>query len=284
MLRIIKRDALAEQLEKRVQIAVKKAELIQKFGETLEMANKEILFVQNDCNATYKMCQENMETMNKWSKYFDEVKGLDAGIVNVFKKRISDAVASVNKRMKEIDDLDNETKILLTETSLDIDEMATAINTILDLKSDTPNVRFYETVKEDIEGYKLIARNYQVTTEELSRIEQEYSKRWMNSVCAEKVEALIEEIKKQLLEKRRMWMERNIYSIKTKISCMNMIECNVAQNTLSKLPDYIAKEDLEEIDAVRLMIIEQIKEHKIAGIVELFKELSDDEKKRVWRR
>ena len=106
----------------------------------------------------------------------------------------------------------------------------------------------------------------------------------MNSVCAEKVEALIEEIKKQLLEKRRMWMERNIYSIKTKISCMNMIECNVAQNTLSKLPDYIAKEDLEEIDAVRLMIIEQIKEHKIAGIVELFKELSDDEKKRVWRR
>ena len=283
-MRIIKRDALAEQLEKRVQIAVKKAELIQKFGETLEMANKEILFVQNDCNATYKMCQENMETMNKWSKYFDEVKGLDAGIVNVFKKRISDAVASVNKRMKEIDDLDNETKILLTETSLDIDEMATAINTILDLKSDTPNVRFYETVKEDIEGYKLIARNYQVTTEELSRIEQEYSKRWMNSVCAEKVEALIEEIKKQLLEKRRMWMERNIYSIKTKISCMNMIECNVAQNTLSKLPDYIAKEDLEEIDAVRLMIIEQIKEHKIAGIVELFKELSDDEKKRVWRR
>lgn len=115
-------------------------------------------------------------------------------------------------------------------------------------------------------------------------LEKEYNSKWKGTVCDRYMIEYITSLKGIQSQKRNEWLRKNIQSVRDSLGTMTVSQCVQWQNTKAELPDFLTDEDMEEINALSILITEKIKTQKINGVVEMFTALSEEEKQECLRR
>lgn len=113
----------------------------------------------------------------------------------------------------------------------------------------------------------------------LEQLKNEYDNRWKFTVCASTCNKLIQLLEDKQASERLEWIESNITQVNSSVGNMSAQDCIRWKNSYTEIPVFLNKNDIERLNQLADKIDERLKSLKIQGVVSLFNELSESEKK-----
>lgn len=274
-----KRD-YAETLKNRIEVALQRAELEQKYASTIAEANRFIASIDNSVHTfDFVKSEDAKAQIAGWLKTFSSADDMEKSVKEKFILDLNNEMSKVDEQIKN---LENQIEKVLqeikapTESALHLSEQ---ISKALMLHPDTDAVIILTDAQQLIEEFNALKSNtVQVDTSTIEMLESEYNSKWKGTVCDRYVKELIASIRDNLSKKRSDWLNKNVAGIKSSIDTMTVSQCVQWQGIISELPEFLTEDDLEEITSLSAIVTEKVKTQKINGIVEMFAALSDEEK------
>lgn len=204
----------------------------------------------------------------------------------------SEMIAQLHKVSDETavhrNELDKQVKSLLAEImqpSLSAVQLAEMIEKALRLYPDEAISLKLTAAKQLIEEYHGLKSSVVLTDPHaITRLTEEYNKKWQGTVCDRYVRELIQSVKDNIDASRRQWMQKNVTAVQQNLGSMTIPQCIQWQSVTSKLPYYLNDEDLMQVSNLTARVTEKIKSQRINGVIEMFSALTAEEKQECLRR
>jgi len=273
-------------LKKRIDTALQEAELEQKYAATMADARRFISAIDNSVHTfDYPKCSETTAQLSGWLDTFVAAADMVSSVRNDFIRDLHDAQDKVNAQIAKLDKqiqqilaeikAPPESHTLLSEHIVKSIRLNPKEEIVITLANAQNLIEEFNRVKASI---------IQVDNSIIESLEEEYDGKWKGTVCDRYMAEYIASLKDVQAKKRQEWIKKNILNIRDSIGTMTVSQCVQWQSKKSELPDYLNEEDIEDINALSILITDKIKTQKINGVVELFTALSDEEKRECLRR
>ena len=274
----IGRQDYSEALNERVKEVVSQASLQQKYAQTFAEVNKDISFIGNATDIDYQVCEEQLKKMMNWREFFKQIDDLDKNIINNYIDKINVAIENIVNRKNEIGEKISDVLNTIDSRNADIDSVSYEINKVKALKPDDHILTKLNNALITIDEFNRTVQKSEIKKAYISELTLEYQSKWVNTVCANAMKSHINSLKKALDAKRQTWFDENLSDILYKVDNMSAAECIQWQNKCSNYPEFLTDKDMEILHSAQKVVNARIKSLKIQGVVEMFNELSSDEK------
>jgi|GEM_PF-858166 len=139
------------------------------------------------------------------------------------------------------------------------EELIQVVNKIQDLESAILSVYSNKNDRYYIETtFEKIRREHIIFTKLINKIEKE--------------------LKDELNQKELSWKQNYINEVYTKLDKLNVQQCIRLINEIENYPLYLSQTTIDELENIKNKLRKRIKECKIEGVIELFKDLEYDDK------
>ena len=266
----------AEAVRKR--IAALESELIarQKYESTLVELDKDIVFFKN-CEAIgYTELNEMRTKLAGWARFIKEEKELPVLIAQEKTQQLSAAEKAIANRMERLlSDFQNAVdRFQNANTFEELDDACRDIAAVSKLGYDSTML---EQLDACIDAYKIIKQAIESFPDNLDELRDQ-----RKESDADKSRVLESELNVKIHElegKQATWIERNIVPAENEISTMSAISCTNWLEHTKLLPAFLDAKTVEKYNIVRAEVEKRLHICKVDGVVSMFKQLSDTEKK-----
>lgn len=274
------RKDFSEMLAERVDEAVAETEMQQKYASSLSEIDKDIAFIGNIDDLNYAECEEDINKLEKWKNFIDMADDLSKGLKSAYSKKICSAIVSLETRKQDV--IVFADNVLANVNSLvekNLDSLISSLMKALCLKLPVPYDKQITVISEDVKEFNLISIDVKSGRVTLEQLKNEYDNRWKFTVCASACNKLIKLLEDKLASERLEWIESNITQVNSIVDNMSAQDCIRWKNSHTEIPVFLNKNDIERLNQLADKIDERLRALKIQGVVSLFNELSENEKK-----
>lgn len=275
----IGRQDYAEALNERVKEIVAEVSLQQKYAQTFAELNKDIAFIGNAESMDFQACEEQLRKMMNWQNFFRQIDDLDKNIIDNYFEKINKSIDSISNKKEQINAEVAKLMDIISSNSADIDDLCSEINRIKALKPNDDIIIKLDNTLALIDEFKRIIQKSEASPKCVSELTNDYNNRWIHTVCGNVMLLHIEGLNQAIEEKRQLWINENLRNIEIQAETMSASECIQWQNKCTDCPDFLNDDDINALNNAQKVINERLKSLKIHGVVEMFNELSADEKK-----
>ncbi len=275
----IGRKDYADALNERVKEIVSEVSLQQKYAQTFAEVNKDITFIGNAENMDLQACEEQLRKMQTWQEYFRQIDDLDKKVIDNYMEKLESTIVSISKRIDLLNEMINELIEMISSGSIDIDAISSEINRIKAFKPNEEIISKLDSTLFLIDEFKRLIQKSEVTKKYVSELTDDYNKRWIHTVCGAAMLEHIKSLNKAIAEKRQIWFDENLANMAYKVETMSAAECVQWQNRCAEYPDFLGDKDIAMLHSAQNIVNDRLKSLKIHGVVEMFNELSEEEKR-----
>lgn len=274
------RKDFSEMLVERVGEAVAEAEMQQKYASSLNEIDKDIAFIGNVDDLNYAECEENINKLEKWKKFINMADDLSKTLKSVYSEKINSTIERLGTRKQNIISLaDN---LLVNAYSLaekSLDSLISGLVRVWNMKPPVPYSEQITAFLADAKDISMISSDVKTGKVTLEQLKNEYDNRWKFTVCASVCDNLIKLLEEKQASERLEWIESNITKVNNSVGNMSAQDCIRWKNSHTEIPVFLNKDDIERLIQLTDKIDKRLKSLKIQGVVSLFNELSESEKK-----
>lgn len=275
----------ATRLESKVKQVEEEIKQTQKYQTLLVKFDQEVSFNGNNIDSkTYKELMKILDSIIGWKKYFQSLPGLNGSIknscnesLNKLRERIGSRIDELNceinnlyDQIKDINDVDD-----LSDLRMKIEDI---INKKVDreIEEDLKDkLRLINSFYADIDNLNRNKLERRVIDATISILKNNYKNTILENIVTQQCEDAITYL--ELMEGN--WLKENVNLITNKVANMTPQECMTWRSKNASLPSYLSESSMEKFNVANNLVTERIKACKIDGIVSLFTELSEVDKK-----
>lgn len=269
-------------LKNRITEVLEDVELQQKYATVLSDVHRYISQTLPLVNTLdFKSTEKELLAVNGWIDTFENADDMNASKRNEIVLKLKDIRAKVNVRISELKAYLSSVITEINNPSISISQLQERINKAILLQpDDEKSIIILKNAFNNIEDYLKYKSNFvSFDSISLSEIEREYEDKWISTVCNKYMKEWMNTIKTQIDSNRRNWMSKNVSEIRDSIDRMTIPQCIQWQTSVLEIPDYLSESDLNEVNELSRMVTQKVKAQRINGVIEMFKALSDEEKK-----
>ena len=266
----------AEEIRKR--IVALESELIarQKYESTLVELDKDIAFFKN-CDAIgYTELSEMRTKLAGWTHFVKEEKELPALIAHEKTQQLSAAEKAIANRMERLL-ADFKNAIDRFQNANTFEELADACRNIAAVSKLGYDSMMLEQLDACIDVHKTIKQSIESFPDNLDELRDHSKKSDVNKSRVLKYELNVKI--RELEEKQATWIEKYILPAEKDASMMTAVSCTNWLERTKLLPAFLDKKTIDKYSSVRAEVEKRLHVCKVDGVVSMFKQLSDAEKK-----
>lgn len=272
-------------LKTRIEAVLQEAELEQKYAATIADARRFISAIDNSVHTfDYPKCEEVIAQLSGWLDTFSAANDMSSSVKDEFIRNLNEAQNKINAQKAKLNNQIQQILKEIEEPSESSSILSEHIAKSIRLNPDESIIVTLTNAQHFIEEfYRVKASIVQVDNSIIESLEEDYNNKWKCTVCDRYMVEYIASLKNIQSQKRNEWLRKNVLSVRESIETMTVSQCVQWQSSKTELPDFLTKKDLEEINALSVLVTEKIKTQKINGVIELFTALSSDEQKECLR-
>ena len=282
-LQAIKRTEYAKALKKRVSDVVAEAELRQKYAASLTEADQFITFTRNTVDTMdSETCVHKQVETESWKQFFSSATDLKEDTQAKYDSELSELAELLIKRQEEIEIHAANLIEEFSDPTCSLVELKEKISTCLKTKPSEKYSKELASASNLLDEFIRASSTLQSNSisQSINTMKLEYETRWKGTVCDKYMRYRISEAEETLERMRNGWMNRFVYSVVSRLSEMTVGQCQQWRTSVGEIPDYLSEDNLREFAQLSERITEILKVYKINGVVELYRSLTSDEKKR----
>lgn len=282
-LQAMKHTEYAKALKQRVSDVVTEAELRQKYATALTEADQFITFTRNTVGTMdSETCGHKQVETESWKQFFSNANDLKEETRAKYDSELSGLIELLIKRQEEIEVYAANLVEELSDPTCSLPELKEKIDICLKIKPSEKYSRVLVSASNLLDEFKRVSSSIQSNNiaQSINKLKLEYETRWKGTVCEKFMKDKISEAEQTLERMRNGWMNRFVYSVVSRLSEMTLGQCQQWRTSVGEIPDYLSEDNLREFAQLSEKITEKLKIYKINGVVELYKSLNSDEKKR----
>lgn len=276
----------ANVLKARIEAVLQEAELEQKYAATIADARRYIAAIDNSVHTfDFPKCEEILAQISGWLDTFSAADDMKCSVRDEFICNLREKQGRVENRKAELNDLLQQTLNEINEPTDNSSHLLESITKLIRLCPDENTVITLKNAQRLIEEFNRVKANViQINNSTIESLIEDYNSKWKGTVCDKYMSAYITSLKAIQTNKRNEWLRRNVLTARESIDAMTLAQCVQWQGTMSELPDFLTNDDLEEINALSVLVAGKIKAQKINGVVEMFTALSEEERREFLRK
>ncbi len=273
-------------LKTRIDAVLQEAELEQKYAATIADARRFISEIGNSVHIfDFPKCAETEAQLSGWLDTFTAADDMVSSVRDEFVHNLHEAEKKVKDQKSQLDKQIQQILNEIEEPSESYTLLSEHINKAIRLNPDEKTIIKLTGALNLIEEFDKVRKSIiQADNSIIEGLEKEYNSKWKGTVCDRYMTEYITSLKGIQSQKRNDWLRKNVQSVRDSLGTMTVSQCVQWQNTKSELPYFLTDKDMEEINALSVLITEKIKTQKINGVVEMFTALSEEEKQECLRR
>lgn len=251
----------------------------QQFSSFISECEQNIALASQPGQLTYTKCVQFKETLNNQKKYIDRSKEFpekDATVLiqsiqrvlNNLDSRIDAILGDYNKAMQSAYSAKSKSELkranIALESMLSMGLSDECVSKISEAQ---------QNIDDQIEALKEIPTELKDVNKMYSEVQNKNGDNW-KAVLAE-----LERTRDDLIRKEQVWIRQYLDPVQKSLQKMNVHDCMRWMDKTRVLPDYLSVETEQQFLKVEKIVEDKLHAEKVRGVVEMYKQLTDDEKK-----
>jgi len=280
----IGKQELADKVSSRLAEIEQELKAKQKYEQTFAHCDREIAFCNNTSEMSYKVCCDNLAKMKNWETYITELKDISERTKQEIVNKIRRAKENLNARMdkinRTIESLRDSFKAVSCDSELALLQLK--INHVISFDVPIDIQQEMSSYTEMIEKYNAIFAESNLSPDTLVNLKRRVEEELSGSALYSLANSTIKKLEATLSAQEEIWIQKYIITAEKNLDNMEPQDCIDWKRATNNLPDYLSIKAKQNYQRTSTLIEKRLKDCRIQGVIMLFNELSESEKRECF--